>query len=386
MNTITLKTSTLIRVALAALGVISIFMFYTFIFAHEGEDHGAVATQTTGRGDTIAMTKQAQFLLGVLTDVAKKRTINPRLNLLGKIVAPTLGKAEVFPPISGRVVADGYRIPTIGTRVTQGQILAVLQQALASPEQSQLVTERFKADAEFNQASKDLERLKQLEGVVAQKEVQQAEIRFESAKKQKEFYDKALAGNYKEGSNRFYVKSPITGVVADAEIAIGEQVEVNKRLFTIVNSSTLWVEGQIYEIDLGKIERTKDAYVSTQTYPDDLFRAKLFSMGSTIDEATRTVKAIYQVNNPQSKLKVGMLAEVGVSIGTPFEALAIPADAVVDVRGKSIVFIHVAPEQFVARDVVVGTKDGSYVQVKSGVNDGDRVVTVGNYQLKSSIQ
>ncbi|MEK7249745.1 MAG: efflux RND transporter periplasmic adaptor subunit, partial [Bacteroidota bacterium] len=366
---------------------LSMFVVFTFIFAHEGEDHGAkVTTKNAALGDTISVTKQAQFLLGILTDVAKTRTINPRLNILGKVVPQTLGKADVYPPISGRVVADGYKIPTIGSRVQKGQIIAVLEQALASPEQSQLVTEKFKADAEYNQATKDLERMKQLEGVVARKEVQQAEIRFESAKKQKEFYDNVLKGNYRDGTNKFLVKAPIAGVITDAELAIGEQVDVNKKLFTVVNLSTLWIEGQVYEIDLGKIEKSKDAYVSTQSYPDDIFRAKLFALGSVINEATRTVKAIYEVNNSSNRLKVGMLADVGVSLGAPVRTLAIPAEAMMDIRGKNVVFVHVAPEKFVAREVVPGAKDGKLIAVKRGLSEGERVVTVGNYQLKSSVQ
>jgi cobalt-zinc-cadmium efflux system membrane fusion protein len=386
VDTITVRTSTLVRGALVFVAALSLVVFYTFIFAHEGEDHGAVATKSGSLGDTISVTKQAQFLLGITTDGAKKRPINPRLNVLGKIVPPTAGKANIFPPISGRVVVDAYKIPAIGSRVQKGQILAVLEQALASPEQSQLVTEKFKADAEYNQATKDVERMKQLEGVVALKEVQQAEIRFDAAKKQNDFYEKALYGNYREGTNRFYVKSPMAGVVADANITVGEQVDVNELLFTIVDLSTLWVEGQVYEMDLSKVAKSKDAFVSTQTYPGEVFRAKFFALGATIDEATRTAKAIYEVSNPTSKLKVGMLAQVGVSVGMPFESLAILSDAVVDIRGKNVVFIHTTPEQFVAREVITGAKDGKYVEIKAGLSDGERVVTVGNYQLKSSVQ
>lgn len=386
METITLKKSTLVRILAATIGIISLLVFYTFIFAHEGDDHGAVATKTGSLGDTISVTKQAQFLLGIRTAIAETTMINPRLNVLGKIVPPTLAKADVFPPLSGRVVADSYTIPTIGNRVQKGQILAVLVQALASPEQSQLVTERYKADAEYQQAKRDFERMKQLEGVVAVKDIQQAEIRFEASTKQKAFYDQALAGNYKDGSNRFYVQSPISGVITDADVTVGEQVEVNKKLFSVVDLSSVWVEGQVYEIDLGKVERAKDAYVSTQTYPDDIFRARLFALGSSIDEATRTVKAIYEVANPANRLKLGMLADVGVSLGTPFESLSVPSDAVVDVRGKNVVFVHIGPEQFIAREVIPGPKDGRFLAIKAGLKDGDKVVTVGNYQLKSSVQ
>lgn len=382
----TIPVSTLVRVFSLTVMVMSVFIAFQLITAHEGEDHGAVATRSGSLGDTISVTKQAQFLLGIRTSVAETTTINPRLNVLGKIVPPTLGKAEIFPPLSGRVVADEYKMPNIGTRVQKGQVLAVLEQALASPEQSQLVTERYKADAEYEQAQRDYERLKQLEGVVAQKEVQQAEIHLDAAKKRKEFYDNSLKGNYKEGSNRFYIKAPISGIITEVDIAVGEQVDVNKKLFTVIDPSRLWVEGQVYETDLAKVEKSKDAYASTRTYPDEIFRAKLFALGNSIDEATRTIKAIYEVPNPSNKLKVGMLADVGVSLGTPFESLAIPADAVVDIRGKNVVFLHTGPEKFIAREIITGTKDGKLIVVKAGLKQGDRVVTVGNYQLKSSVQ
>ncbi|MEK7670690.1 MAG: hypothetical protein AAB344_00525, partial [Bacteroidota bacterium] len=92
MNTNNIKTSTLVRVLLGVAATLSMFVVFTFIFAHEGEDHGAkITTKNAALGDTISVSKQAQFLLGILTDVAKTRTINPRLNILGKVVPQTLG-------------------------------------------------------------------------------------------------------------------------------------------------------------------------------------------------------------------------------------------------------------------------------------------------------
>ena len=83
MKTITIKTSTLVGALAAVVAAILLMVPYTFILAHEGHNQGSGATKTGSFGDTISVMKKAQFLLGITTDIAKKRTINPRLNVLG---------------------------------------------------------------------------------------------------------------------------------------------------------------------------------------------------------------------------------------------------------------------------------------------------------------
>jgi len=93
---------------------------------------------------------------------------------------------------------------------------------------------------------------------------------------------------------------------------------------------------------------------------------------------------ILSVDNAKGTLRPGMFAEVAVAAGQRTRAVAVPDAAVVEEGGRRFVFVHVAPEEFVRREVVLGVRDGDDWAVKAGLRAGERVVTQGTYQLRTS--
>lgn len=82
--------------------------------------------------------------------------------------------------------------------------------------------------------------------------------------------------------------------------------------------------------------------------------------------------------------KVGMFAEVNIETESSAEVIAVPKESVVDIGGKNVVFLHTKPQNFKGVEVFTDRDDGEYVEIISGIEDGDRIVTTGNYQLKAS--
>ncbi|MFZ5469575.1 MAG: efflux RND transporter periplasmic adaptor subunit [Myxococcota bacterium] len=369
------------------------------VFAHGGEDHGdkPKAQPAPAVGDAIHFPKEAQFLLGVRTEPVAVRQIETRLVVPGKVVPRTDKHAQVFPPVAGRVLAPNSRLPLVGERVKRGQLLAILEQSLSAPESTQLVTERIKAEttvsqakAALEQARRDLERVKSLAGVVAEKEVQKAELavkvaeqELERAVQERNLYTGAGPGTGGR-LTQFRLVAPLDGVLVEAHATVGEQVDPSRVLFTVLDASVVWVEANVFADDVAQVERAAEALIHVEAYPDQYFPARLFNLSQLVDESTRTVKAIFEVPNGDRKLRPGMFAEVAIGAGAREETLAVPDAAIVQLEGRKVVYVHTAPEEFVARDVSLGAKDGAYHALKQGLEEGARVVTVGTFHLRSA--
>lgn len=101
-----------------------------------------------------------------------------------------------------------------------------------------------------------------------------------------------------------------------------------------------------------------------------------------VEAGTRTVPLIYEVKNPDNLLRVGQSVNLFVETARTEEALAIPSAAIVEEDGRPIAFVQVAGETFQKRDLTLGIRDGNWVQVLSGINEGERVVTKGAYAVR----
>jgi cobalt-zinc-cadmium efflux system membrane fusion protein len=366
--------------------------------AHEGEDHGPPQQQApAARGGTIHFPKESQFLLGVRTEPVAHRKLETRVTVPGRVIPRTDRYARLYAPVSGRLVASGGPVPLVGTRVKKGQVLGVVQQSLSASEASGLATGRIQAEAEvgrtqasLEQARRDLERVRSLQGVVAEKEVQQAQLAVTVAEqehtralRERELYTGAGTGGGGKLA-QFPLVAPLDGVLVEAHATVGEQVDPAKVLFTVLDPAVVWVEASVFPEDVARVEEAKEALVKVETHPGQWFTGKLFNLGQVVDESTRTVKALFEVGNADGRLRPGTFAEVAIGAGGPREVLAIPDAAVVEQEGRKRVYVKQGPEEFVARDVLLGARDGEYHAVREGLREGERVVTRGTYQLRSA--
>lgn len=386
------------RAGVRVFATVLLFLSPTVALSHGGEDHGPQASQPAQTpGGAIPFPKESQFLLGVRTEPVQHRELETRVTVPGRVVPRTDRYARLFAPVPGRLVASGGTVPLVGTKVKKGQVLAVVQQSLSASEASGLATGRIQAEAEvgrtqaaLEQAKRDVERVKSLTGVVAQKEVQQAELAVKVAEqehmramRERELYEGAgTSGGGKLA--QFTIVSPLDGVLVEAHATVGEQVDPTKVLFSVLDASVVWIEASVFPGDVARVEEAKEALVKVETHPGTWFPAKLFNLGQVVDESTRTVKALFEVRNEDGKLRPGTFAEVAIGAGGRQQVLAIPDAAVVEVEGRKRVYVKQGPETFVARDVVLGARDGEYHAVREGLREGERVVTRGTYQLRSA--
>jgi cobalt-zinc-cadmium efflux system membrane fusion protein len=362
--------------------------------AHEG-GHGQPQQQAQPVVPGVAFTvpKETQFLLEVRTQRAAVRPLESRLMAPGKVVPRTDRYAQVSAPVPGRVLASGTAVPLVGQRVKRGQVLAVVQQSLSTSEATGLSTDLIQAEAEasraqaaLEQARRDVARLESLQGVVAEKEVQQARLALSTAEQElaraRAARDVLAGARQGQGSARFPLEAPIDGVLVEARATVGEQVDPARPLFTVLDASVVWVEARVYEGDVARVEGASGALVSTPAYEGQHVPARLYHVGQMVDEASRSVRVLFEADNREGRLRPGMFVDVAIGQGGRKDVLAVPVGAVVEEEGRAFVFVHTTPESFEPRPVVLGGRDGEWREVREGLKAGERVVVGGVAALR----
>ncbi len=108
------------------------------------------------------------------------------------------------------------------------------------------------------------------------------------------------------------IKSPLSGYIDEIYFVPGD---INpdgefRKLLSIIDLSTVWVQAEIYERDLPLFQNAPEALIATSAYPGETFRARFQTLGSEIDPETRTLPVYFEISNPEGKLKVGLRVSI----------------------------------------------------------------------------
>ncbi len=182
------------------------------------------------------------------------------------------------------------------------------------------------------------------------------------------------------------VPAPVSGTVTTRAVNAGEVVEANKELMRITNLSSVWVIAQANETDLGRLRVGSGASVTSDAFPERLFRGQITYIDPRLDEATRTAQVRIELENPGGVLKIGMYVRVAFGALGQAERTApvIPASAVQTIENRQIVFAATAdPNVFEMRAVRLGTESNGQFMVLEGLTVGDRIVTEGSFLLRA---
>ena len=183
------------------------------------------------------------------------------------------------------------------------------------------------------------------------------------------------------------VSAPRDGVVVEKMAVEGQMVEAGMKLYRVADLSTVWVQSQVYEQDLGFIKLGQEAIVSLSYLPDRKFRGRVTYIYPTVDEKTRTAKVRMEFHNPGFFLKPGMFATVQIESELEAEAVLVPDMAVLRSGEKNTVFVALDGGKFEPRTVTIGARsENNTYQVLNGLKEGERVVTSGQFMLDSESQ
>ncbi|MUG93368.1 efflux RND transporter periplasmic adaptor subunit [Scytonema sp. UIC 10036] len=189
-------------------------------------------------------------------------------------------------------------------------------------------------------------------------------------------------GNSANAKGLVTVTAPISGRVADREVTLGQSFEdAGGTLMTIVNDSRVFATASIYEKDLDIVKIGQRVRVKVASLPNRTFTGRIARIGSLVQGETRVVPVQAELSNSNRQIKPGMFASLEVITNKTSKAmLTIPSSAVVEANGKKLVYVQNG-NAFESVEVTLGQTSGDLVEVKSGLFDGDLIVTQRAPQL-----
>jgi Cu(I)/Ag(I) efflux system membrane fusion protein/cobalt-zinc-cadmium efflux system membrane fusion protein len=164
----------------------------------------------------------------------------------------------------------------------------------------------------------------------------------------------------------------------------GMFVKPGMDLYKIADLSSVWVHADIYELDIPWIREGQPAAVSFRNDPERQFTGKVLFLYPEVSRDTRTLKICVEVPNPKRRLRPGMYADVVVQGPPVKQVVTIPRSAVINSGERTIVFVDQGEGRFQPREVELGVRgEGGRVQVSSGIEPGEKVVTQAQFMLDS---
>jgi cobalt-zinc-cadmium efflux system membrane fusion protein len=303
---------------------------------------------------------------------------------------------RVFSPVAGRIETI---IAEIGKRVNKGEDLALMR----SPDYGQAQADYRKATSDLAQAEKTLARVKALRehGAAAVKDLESAQADYDRAlseKRRAELRLQLLGSTGGDFSDLYHVVAPIGGVVVDRNVNVGQEVrsdivlastpQLTAPMFTITDPSKLWVQLDVPEREVSKLQPGQPIEVRSSAYPERIFEGQVDLVGASLDPQTRVIHARGSVGNSEGLLKAAMYVNVNVKelLASNTEVL-LPSRAVFFLEGKYFVFLETARWKYEKREVVVTREAPSGLVVVGGgsLQAGDRVVTEGNLLLNEML-
>ncbi len=346
---------------------------------HEGHDHEDHEGHDHEEPDSglITLSVEEQWTFPFAVSVAEEREIRGSFSAAGELVAPPGGLVHVSSPVAGLVQVDGPPLGP-GDFVRTGQLLALIAPIRLDNSYERTRAEVVAAEREVERAERLLEA-----GAIPARRLQDARLDLDVAVAAFEAIRGGTPGKAGEeaDSELYRLLSPIDGMVAARDVALGQQVDVGEHAFTIVNTGTLWFVARIPARYAADTSRIRGAWFTVEGGTSPYTVSRVLSVGSMIEPTSRTLPVRFAVPNSDRTLKVGMLAEGQILIDDPMRGAAVPVAAIQDEDGLPVIYVKVSGDTFERRVVEVGASDGSWTLVASGIEPGEHVVTEGAYQV-----
>ncbi len=347
----------------------------------------------------ITMEPAAQLHVGMQISPAKMTQLTEYLQVTGTVQPVDSRFSKVCSLARGRLLDVRAKV---GDRVRAGQELARIDNLEAGELTAQLSSAR--ADLQRYKVllaaqAKQVDRNQKLSeiGAAPHKDYEQSRAEYQALEENIRSQEAVIAG-FTGRLRRFgkfepdpsaavvtVITAPFDGIITKAIAAPGEVVEPSTELFTVADISRVWVQAEVYEKDLGRLQVGQSAIIHVDTYPSEPFAGRVTYISDALDPQTRTAKVRCEVANGNFRLKLDMFATVQLPTTFSRQAVAIPVGAIQQLDTKSIVFVQRSTAQFEAREITPGKNVNGQVEVLAGLREGEPVVTVGAFHLKSII-
>jgi membrane fusion protein, heavy metal efflux system len=328
---------------------------------------------------SISFLKEQQWKIDFANEPVIKRKIQKSVIATGEIKPKPELFSKVVSPIEGIVLSkNNGNLKSVGSFVKAGEILLNLSPtANASTNIQKIKNDFLLAKSEYERATNLLEKK-----AISKKRFDEAKFDFESNHAS---YN-SLLDQINITEKGYSVISPISGYIENINFNLGDQTISGQELFTIINPNRLLLKANIPSSNFEIANNSQDASFKVEgsdyEYVISLLNGRKQSVSASLNKENRTIPVYFEFNNPQNKLKVGMYAEVFVKTGDLIEGVTVPESAIINEDGLHTAYVQIEGELFEKRILETGIIDGGYVQVFDGLKVGERVVTIGAYQVR----
>jgi multidrug efflux pump subunit AcrA (membrane-fusion protein) len=182
------------------------------------------------------------------------------------------------------------------------------------------------------------------------------------------------------------VYAPVSGLVVSNPLSAGSTVSTTTALLTIALADSLEIEAMVPEREVGQLRTGLPAEVSLEAFPGEIFQAKLVKLSPVVDPSSRTKSISLRFIREDPRINPGMFARIKLNTRSYENVVSIPQDAVIENRGVSTAFVlsgtnGEGTSQVSTRELSLGVAVDGEVEIKSGLNAGDKVVVQGQQFL-----
>ena len=269
----------------------------------------------------VSLSGEQIKLMGIEVSPISDINISGYIKVTGEVKINQEQESKVGGIISGRIKSVNVKE---GSNVSAGQVLATLENIDLVSIQTDYITSKN----EVEYAKQELDRQKKISDITSKKSIAELEANYKRALTNMRSLEQRLS-SYKINKNRFdnvgedttvnvqryySITSPISGNIVSRMITVGQFVDPSTEMFHIVNTSTVYVDLNIFEKDLAKISKGQKVKIETSTYGDEVFEGNISNINSIFDDASRTVKVRVLIKNKGNKLLPNMFVTAKILI------------------------------------------------------------------------
>jgi Cu(I)/Ag(I) efflux system membrane fusion protein len=175
--------------------------------------------------------------------------------------------------------------------------------------------------------------------------------------------------------------SPVAGVLMTKNIVPGQRVMPGDELYRLADVSTVWVMADVPEQDAGRVHVGDPVSVTVRALPGETFEGKVAFILPELKVETRTAQVRIELPNPDHKLLHQMYADVTIEAARGAAVLSVPSSAIIDSGLRQVAILDLGGGKFAPRAVKLGRRGGEHVEILSGLNTGDKIVTKANFLI-----
>lgn len=339
-----------------------------------GMNHPAPQSQQPQGGSlgTVQLSPEEEQQVGIEVSEARIQTLRREILAVGKVEEAETQIATISARVGGRI--DRLLVNFTGQRVSRGQPIALIYspEVVASGEEYKLA----------------LESRRRLGAHATASAIQQADELVAASRRRLELWGLTTEqitdiSRSEQPQIHITIHSPAGGIITERKVTEGQYVREGDVLYALTDLSTVWVIAEVYEADLPQLRVGQTVEITSQALPGATLRGQVNFIEPMVNRQTRTVPVRIQVANPGMRLRPGMFAMAKIRSPGAERVLTIPRSAVLHAGARDIVYVALGQGNFEAREVQLGPAGEDSYPVRTGIEEGEQVVTRGAFMLDS---